>query len=135
VAYTNIPSDISRVKSKLALNLSKRQLICFGAAALIGIPMYFLTFRVIGNSVAAMLMIGLMLPFFFLAMYEKDGMPAEIVLRNVIRVRFLWPGKRPYVTENLYEIMEKGAKNIATQNKTATKTAGGKRQPSKKQPR
>ena len=42
------------------------------------------------------LMIGLMLPFFFLAMYERDGLPLEKVLKNIIRTRFLYPRVRPY---------------------------------------
>ena len=135
MAFVTVPKDLSKVKTKVALNLTKRQLICFGAAAVVGIPTYIFTHGAIGNSAAALLMIGLMLPLFFLAMYEKDGMPAEIILRNIIRVRFAWPGKRPYVAENLYEIMEKGAKSIATQNKAAAKTPVGKRKTGKGKPR
>jgi len=135
MAYVAINKDLNSVKSKIALNLTKRQLICFGAAAAIGIPAYIFTRGAIGNSAAALLMIGMMLPLFFLAMYEKDGMPAEVILRNIIRVRFAWPGKRPYVAENLYEIMGKGAKDIAAQNKTAAKTPVGKRPQGKGKPR
>ena len=39
-----------------------------------------------------------MLPFFFLAMYERDGLPLEKVLKNIIRTRFLYPRVRPYKT-------------------------------------
>jgi hypothetical protein len=133
MAYVSIPRDLTKVKTKVALNLTKRQLICFGAAAIVGIPTYIFTRGVLGNSAAALLMIGLMLPLFFLAMYEKDGMPAETILRNIIRARFLWPGRRPYKTENLYEIMAKGETKIAAQNKTAAKTPVGKRPAGKKQ--
>lgn len=122
MAFVNVPKDLSVVKTKVALNLTKRQLLCFGVAALAGVPAYIFTRGAIGNSGAVLLMIGLMLPFFFLAMYEKDGQPAEVILRNMIRVKFLWPGKRPYKTENLYEILEKEANDIATKGKTAAKT-------------
>jgi len=128
MAFVNVPKDLSKVKTKIALNLTKRQLICFGAAGIIGIPVYIFTRGAIGNSAAALLMMGLMLPLFFLAMYEKDGQPAEKILRNIVRARFAWPGKRPYKTENLYEIIEKEARTVATQNKTTTKTAVGERQ-------
>jgi hypothetical protein len=121
------------VKTKVALNLTKRQLICFGAAAAIGVPSYIFTRDVLGNSGAVLLMIGLMLPLFLLAMYEKDGQPAEVILRNIIRVRFLWPGKRPYKTENLYEILKKEASELAPQNKTTAKAAERKRPAGKKQ--
>ena len=35
-------------------------------------------------------------------MYEKDGLPFEKVVGNIIRARFLRPGVRPYQTQNLY---------------------------------
>ena len=78
-AYVSVPRDLTRVKSKVFFNLTKRQLICFGAAALIGVPSYF-GIRHLGNtSLAAMCMVLIMLPLFLLAMYEKDGQPLEAI--------------------------------------------------------
>jgi hypothetical protein len=91
----------------LAFNLTRRQLICFGIAAIVGVPTYLLTRSAIGNSAAMLLMIALMMPAFLLAMYERDGLPFEKVVRNVIRARFLWPGVRPYKTENFYALLTK----------------------------
>ena len=51
---------------------------------------------------AMFLMLGIMLPAFLLAMYEKDGLPFEKVVRNIIRAKFLRPGIRAYRTENIY---------------------------------
>lgn len=102
MAYVNVPNDLSKIKTKLAFNLTKRQLVCFGAGALVGVPLYLLTRRAIGNTVALFLMLAVMLPAFLLAMYERDGLPLEKVLRNVLRVRFLRPGPRPYRTQNIY---------------------------------
>jgi hypothetical protein len=130
-----VPKDLSVVRVKVAFGLTKRQLICFGAAAVIGIPTYILTRGAIGNSAAALLMIGAMLPLFFIGIYEKDGQPAEKILRNYIRCKFYQPGKRPYKTENLYEIMESEGNSIANQTKTAAKTPIGKRPASKVKPR
>lgn len=104
--YVSVPKDLSKVKSKIAFNLTKRQLICFGCAAIIGIPTYLFTRKAIGTDGAVFLMIGLMLPFFFLAMYEKDGQPAEKILRNFLRTRF-WPSSRVYKTENLYQYLNR----------------------------
>ena len=67
----------SKIKTKLALNLTKRQIICFSLAGICGVPVYLLTKAGLGTDVAATLMIIVMLPFFFFAMYEKDGFPAE----------------------------------------------------------
>ena len=118
MAFVPVPKDLSRVKTKVAFNLTKRQIVCFAAAAVVGIPMYFLTKGAIGNSAAVIVMIIMMLPLFFLAMYEKDGQPAEIVIRNFIRAK-VWPGTRPYVTENLYKYLNEEAKSIGNQNKAA----------------
>ena len=102
MAYVNVPNDLSKIKTKVAFHLSKRQLICFGCGAAVGIPLYLLTRRAIGNTLALMLMLAVMLPAFLLAMYERDGLPLEKVLRNILRVRLLRPGRRPYRTENIY---------------------------------
>lgn len=115
MAYVPVPKDLTKIKTKLAFNLTKRQLICFSIAAAIGIPTYLFTRTHIGNSPALLLMIGLMLPCFFFAMYERDGLPFEKVLRNIIRARFLWPRVRPYQTPNFYAVLsgfDKEAKTI-----------------------
>lgn len=118
MAYVPVPKDLSKIKTKLAFNLTKRQLICFSAAASVGLPTYLLTRGALGNSAAMLLMIGLMLPYFFFAMYEKDGLPLEKVLKNIIRTCFLYPRVRPYKTENFYALLsEKEAKPIAETDK------------------
>ena len=48
-------------------------------------------------------MVTVMLPFFFMAMYEKDGLPFEKVVANIIRQKFICPAVRPYKTENFYQ--------------------------------
>ena len=100
--YVNVPNDLSKIKTKIAFNLTRRQLICFGGAAAVGIPVYLLTRHALGGTGAMFLMIALMLPAFFMAMYERDGLPFENVIRNIIRVKFTRPGIRPYRTENIY---------------------------------
>ena len=100
--YVNVPNDLSKIKTKIAFNLTRRQLICFGGAAAVGIPVYLLTRHALGGTGAMFLMIALMLPAFFMAMYERDGLPFEKVARNIIRAKFLWPGVRPYQTQNIY---------------------------------
>ena len=41
MAYVTIPKDLSRIQSKVLFGLTKRQVICFGAAALVGVPLSF----------------------------------------------------------------------------------------------
>lgn len=112
MAYVNVPNDLSRIKTKMAFNLTKRQLICFGAAAAIGIPTYLLARSAIGGTGAMLLMIALMLPCFFLAMYERDGLPAEKVLKNILRATLLTPRVRPYQTQNFYLNLSNHGKEV-----------------------
>ena len=102
MAFVSVPKDLTKVKNKIILNLTKRQLICLGIAAAVGLPFYFLSRGLIGSSNAATGMCLLMLPAFLFAMYEKDGLPFEKVMGNIIRQKFINPGTRPYKTENFY---------------------------------
>lgn len=106
MAFVSVPKDLTKVKNKVVLNLTKRQLVCLSVAAAIGLPFYFLTRGAIGTSNAATGMVLLMLPAFLFAMYEKDGLPLEKTLWNVITVKFLNPAIRRYEVENLYEMQE-----------------------------
>lgn len=105
--YVPVPKDLTKVKTKVMFRLTRRQLICFSLAAAVGVPFYLLTRGAIGNDLAVFLMIALMLPFFFFALYEKDGQSFEKVLGQIIRVKFRYPAARPYQTNNLYAAMER----------------------------
>ena len=107
MAYVSVPKDLSKIKTKVLFNLTQRQLICFSAGALIGIPLFFLLRNRIGVSSAALVMMLAMVPAFLLAMYEKNGQPLEKVLWNIINVLFLRPKQRPYRTNNFYAVIER----------------------------
>ncbi len=107
MAYVPIPKDLAQVKTKFILNFTKRQTVCFGCGALVGVPMFFLLRGPMGNSAAALCMMLSILPFFLLAMYERIGLPLEKVLGNIIRVCFRRPKQRPYKTNNFYAVLER----------------------------
>ncbi len=121
MAYVSVPKDLTKVKNKVAFNLTKRQIICLCIAVAVGLPFYFLTKGTIGTSNAATGMVLLMLPAFLFAMYEKDGMPLEKVLMNIITVEFLKPGIRCYETENIYEMPETLGAPVYTEKKGGNK--------------
>ena len=131
LAYVPVPKDLSKVKTKVAFNLTKRQIVCFAAALLIGLPLFFLLKGSTGTNLAAMAMIVVMLPCFLLAMYEKHGQPLEVVVRNVVQTKFTRPKERPYRTENLYAVLEKQRKLekevSAIVKRTNKKDAGSRR--------
>lgn len=105
--YVPVPKDLNTVKTKVAFNLTKRQLICFSLAAAVGVPIYFLTRGILGTTGAVFLLLAAALPFFFLAMYEKNGQPLEKILKNYITTKYRKPQVRPHVTNNIYSAIEK----------------------------
>ena len=105
--YVPVPKDLNTVKTKVAFNLTKRQLICFSLAAAVGVPIYFLTRGILGTTGAVFLLLAAALPFFFFAMYEKNGQPLEMILKNYITTKYRKPQVRPYVTNNIYSAIEK----------------------------
>ena len=110
MAYVPVPKDLTKVKTKVAFNLTKRQLIFFAAALALGLPLFFLFKNSAGTSLAAMVMIVVMLPCFLFAMYEKHGQPLEVVMKNIINTKFTRPKERPYQTQNFYAVLERQAK-------------------------
>ena len=100
MAYVNVPKDLTKIKSKVLFNLTKRQLICFGL-----VPLFFLLKGGIGTTAAAMVMIVVMLPGFLFGVYEKNGQPLEVVGRQIIESCFLRPKERPYQTVNAYDAL------------------------------
>lgn len=119
MAYVQVPKDLTKVKNKVAFNLTKRQILCILGGGVTGFPFYFLTRNIIGTSSAATGMVILMLPAFLFAMYEKDGMHLEQILWNIIRVKFLRPAVRRYETENLYD------RKLPPDRKADTRPKGG----------
>ena len=90
-------------------------------AAAFGIPFFFLTRDYLGITNAATGMVLLMVPAFLFGMYEKDGMPLEKILLNIITVRFRRPHVRRYETENIYmqeeKMEEKGTHKASARHK------------------
>ncbi len=105
MAYVPVPKDLTKVKTKVAFNLTKRQIICFTAALIAGLPVFFLLKGSTGTSLATFFMILVMLPFFLFAMYEKHGQPLEVVLKHIVQTKFIRKKERPYRTRSYYALL------------------------------
>ena len=110
MAYVPVPKDLTKIKTKVAFNLTRRQLLCFSLGALVGVPLFFLLKGTTGPSTAAMCMMVVMLPFFLLALYEKNGQPLEKVIWSILQVCFIRPRERPYRTDNFYAVLDRQQK-------------------------
>ena len=71
-------------------------------------------------------LVGTALPFFMLALYERNGQPLEKVIKQYISARIIRPPVRPYKTENLYSaimkqcILDKEVNRIAGEQERET---------------
>jgi hypothetical protein len=57
LAYVPVPKDLTKIKTKVIFNLTKRQLFCFSLGALAGVPIFFLLRSAVNISVATLIMI------------------------------------------------------------------------------
>ena len=133
MAFVPVPKDLSKVKTKVALNLTRRQLISFSLGGLVGFFIYSNTKKLVPSDIALLIMIAGVLPFFFLGVYEKDGLTFEKLIKYYYESKIRNPEVRIYKNSNSYEALVKGAELIATNPKSTAKKAN--KQTSKKQSR
>ena len=107
-----VPKELSGIKTKIVFNLTKRQLVCFGSGGFLGGCLYMATNEVVGTELSTFAMMIVLFPFLFLAMYEKEGFPAEKWLYLMLRQKFFTQGIRPYQSETIYLLEEQGVKNF-----------------------
>jgi len=98
-----IPKDIRGYAEKIFLGLTGRHMIAIAGTVCAGVGFYFLfkdtpleqfTFALVLIPVAPLAVWGFMRP---------QGLPAEQYVKNVITSTFLFPERRSYKTENLYD--------------------------------
>ena len=85
MAYVKVPKDLTKVKTKVALNMTKRQLIGFSIAGLIGFPVYMLCKNVLSTDISMIVMSIVVLPVLFATLYEKDNLPFEKHLAYILK--------------------------------------------------
>ncbi|MGU8717352.1 PrgI family protein [Clostridium perfringens] len=115
MAYVGIPKDLGKVKTKVAFNLTKRQLIGFTLAGIVSIPVYLNTRTVLGNDVSMILLIILAFPFLFITFYEKDGLKAEEYFKAIYLHQFYQPKRR--IKESEYLKQRKEEMKLAKEKK------------------
>ena len=91
MAHVKVPKDMAEVQTKFMLNLTKRQVVCFGIAAAVAVPVFIVTNRMFDNQMPMIIMVLSAMPGFFLAIYRKDGIPAEKYFLLILRQKFFFP--------------------------------------------
>lgn len=133
MAYVPIPKDLKKVKTKVAFNLTRRQLIGFSVAALVGIPTYLFMRKFVPNDIAIIFLIVATLPIFFITLFEKDGLTFEKYFKYIYLHKFYQPGKRArrevYLEQekkNTADKLRKKSKNLSTKQEKSKKREDGK---------
>ena len=103
--YIKIPRDLNDLKEKVMLGLTKRQLICLGAAAVTAIPLYYYTYKTMGTDEAVRVAGLAAAPAVFFRFYIKNGIPLEKMLK------FFWefmkkPKKMTYRSVNIFTAID-----------------------------
>ncbi|MGJ0987128.1 PrgI family protein [Thomasclavelia ramosa] len=122
MGYVPIPKDLKKVKTKVAFNLTRRQLIGFTLAGLVGIPVYLFMRKFMPNDIAILFLILSTLPIFFVTLFEKDGLPFEKYFKHIYLHKFYQPQKR--VRKEVY--LEQEKKNTANSVRKKSKGLKGK---------
>lgn len=89
----SIPKELKTIKSKLFLGLTKRQLIGFGLALLLGLPVFFML-KKYSLDIAMYGLFFTAVPIIFGTIYTKNGMPAEAWIKIYIEYKYLSPQQR-----------------------------------------
>ncbi len=88
MAYVEIPKDLGKIKTKVVFNLTLRQIIGFGFAAIFAIPAYLISKNIVGNDIGILILIIISFPFFFVTFYEKDGLKSEDYIKYIYLSKF-----------------------------------------------
>lgn len=95
MAYVDVPKDLNDIKTKVAFNLTMRQLVGFACSFLVGIPTYWVSVKIgFAVDVAVVLLLVAVFPVFFITFFNKDGMNFETYAEKFYLHKLYQPKKR-----------------------------------------
>lgn len=124
MAYVPVPKDLDKIKTKVAFNLTKRQLIGFAVAALIGIPVYLTVKKYLPNDISLIFLLTFTFPVFYITFFDKDGLTFEKYFKYFYLHKFYQPQKR--VRKEVY-LEEKRKANAKFKSDSKTTKKGQQR--------
>lgn len=117
MAYVSIPKDLKKIKTKVAFNLTMRQLLGMTLAGVVSIPAYLFVKNYLPTDVSAIILVIIALPFIFVAFFEKDGLYLEQYIKYIYLQKFYQQQKR--VKKEVFQNeKQNGNSKIATRKKS-----------------
>ena len=102
-----IPKEIKAYKEKLFYNLTLRQTVCSVLAISINVPLYYFGKEYISQDILSWIVLFVAVPIFLVGYFNYNGLNFEDFIKAVFKYNFLYPQKRKYKSENLFEILLK----------------------------
>lgn len=104
--YVKIPKDLSLIKQKFILGLTKRQAVSFGIGSAMGFAAFYICNSTIGFQAACFALGIFAAPAIFCGIYNKNGRHIEQVIKLMIEF-FRKPKERTYQSENSFSILSR----------------------------
>lgn len=133
MAYVPVPKDLDKIKTKVAFNLTIRQLIGFAVAALIGIPVYLTVKKYLPNDVSMIFLLVSTLPIFYITFFDKDGLTFEKYFKYYYLHKYYQPQRRVRKEVYLEEKRKANAKLKSDAKTIKKRQKGAKRSKGKKE--
>lgn len=100
-----IPKEIRQYKEKAFWGLTWRQILALILAGGINVPLYLWLTPLLGADITSWIIMLIAAPVMMAGFWEPYGMHFEDFLVAVVKSMLIYPEKRLYKTENLYEII------------------------------
>ena len=127
-----IPKEIRKYKEKLFFGLTLRQSICTAIGLITSIPVYIVVSQRMGEDFASWVVIFIGMPLFLLGYFNYNGLNFEQFIVAYLQSEVIYPKKRKYKTENLYDILLEQIEKEDRENKKNAKVTQRKRTTRKK---
>jgi hypothetical protein len=99
-----INKNVGEYKSKIAMGMNLRQIICFVIAIGIGVPLHFFLNRLgWGSDIIGFIDIGVILPVLAIGFFKPKNMYAEKYVWQRLKNEVVYPKVRKYKTQSDYD--------------------------------
>ena len=98
-----IPKEIRHYKEKLVFGLTVRQALCTFVMLLINVPTYIYGRKFLNEELISWIVLILAIPMALIGFFKYNNMNFESFILAFLRSEVIYPKKRIYETDNVFE--------------------------------
>ncbi len=98
-----IPKEIRHYKEKLVFGLTVRQALCTFVMLLINVPTYIYGRQFLNEELISWIVLILAIPMALIGFFKYNNMNFESFILAFLRSEVIYPKKRIYETDNVFE--------------------------------